>query len=252
MRTIDRGQSRTTVVVALKATSRGLKFFSGKSLEKYFEDGVRSARIWIRPPQEAVPRPGRVPSRKCHRKSRKSLPQPPAQPIKPEQSLRPRLRLGGTPYNETGATWCQPSVLRCMLYKASALQGFLNDPSWLLPLFHRVLAPSSAPKARQQRSSIIAGPFASGSSATGAPVGQRFDVADYVAGGFGRTRFHDLRGIHATALLDAGIPVHTVAQRIGDDPATLLRNYVKRKRTKTADASLSNAIEALAASFLGS
>jgi hypothetical protein len=30
--------------------------------------------------------------------------------------------------------------------------------------------------------------------------------------GFGRTRFHDLRGIHATALLDAGIPVHTVAQ----------------------------------------
>jgi len=70
--------------------------------------------------------------------------------------------------------------------------------------------------------------------------------------GFGRTRFHDLRGIHATALLDAGIPVHTVAQRIGDDPAVLLRNYAKRKRTKTADASLSNAIEALAASFLGS
>ena len=28
----------------------------------------------------------------------------------------------------------------------------------------------------------------------------------------------------ATALLDAGIPVHTVAQRIGDDPAVLLRN----------------------------
>jgi integrase len=70
--------------------------------------------------------------------------------------------------------------------------------------------------------------------------------------GFGRTRFHDLRGIHATALLDAGIPVHTVAQRIGDDPAVLLRNYAKRKRTKNADVSLSNAIEALAASFLGS
>jgi integrase len=70
--------------------------------------------------------------------------------------------------------------------------------------------------------------------------------------GFGRTRFHDLRGIHATALLDAGIPVHVVAQRIGDDPSTLLRNYVKRKRTKSADASLSNAIEALATSFLGS
>jgi integrase len=70
--------------------------------------------------------------------------------------------------------------------------------------------------------------------------------------GFGSTRFHDLRGIHATALLDASIPVHAVAERIGDDPAVLLRNYVKRKRTKTADASLSNAIEALAANFLGS
>jgi integrase len=41
---------------------------------------------------------------------------------------------------------------------------------------------------------------------------------------FGGTSFHDLRGIHATALLDARIPVHTVAQRIGDDPAVLLRN----------------------------
>ncbi len=41
-------------------------------------------------------------------------------------------------------------------------------------------------------------------------------------------------------------------QRVGDDPAVLLRSYAKRTRTKTADASLSNAIEALAASFLGS
>lgn len=70
--------------------------------------------------------------------------------------------------------------------------------------------------------------------------------------GFGETRFHDLRGIHATALLDAGIPVHTVAQRIGDDPAVLLRNYAKRKRSKTADASLSDAIKTLAAGFLKS
>jgi integrase len=49
--------------------------------------------------------------------------------------------------------------------------------------------------------------------------------------GFGATRFHDLRGIHSTALLDSGVPVHIVAQRIGDDPAVLLRNYVKRRRT---------------------
>jgi integrase len=67
-----------------------------------------------------------------------------------------------------------------------------------------------------------------------------------------KTRFHDLRAIHATALLDAGIPVHTVAQRIGDDPAALLRNYAKRKRTRKADANLAAAIGAFAAAFLGS
>jgi integrase len=66
------------------------------------------------------------------------------------------------------------------------------------------------------------------------------------------TRFHVLRGVHATALLDAGIPVHTVAQRIGDDPATLLKVYTKRKRTLKADKSLSNAIAELAAGFLKS
>ncbi|MGY4237311.1 integrase [Bradyrhizobium sp. USDA 4449] len=69
--------------------------------------------------------------------------------------------------------------------------------------------------------------------------------------GFGKTRFHDLRGIHSTALLDAGIPVHTVAQRIGDDPATLLRNYTKRKRLKLADQRLSETISDLTAGFLG-
>jgi integrase len=68
--------------------------------------------------------------------------------------------------------------------------------------------------------------------------------------GFGSTRFHDLRGIHSTALLDAGIPVHTVAHRIGDDPATLLRSYTKRKRSTTADAKLSDAIGALTAGFM--
>jgi len=67
---------------------------------------------------------------------------------------------------------------------------------------------------------------------------------------FGKTRFHDLRGIHSTALLDAGIPVHTVAQRIGDDPAVLLRSYAKRKRSKKANQSVAAALGALAASFL--
>jgi integrase len=46
-------------------------------------------------------------------------------------------------------------------------------------------------------------------------------------------RFHDLRGSHETALLDAGVPVHVVAARCGHDPATLLRSYAKR--TKKAD-----------------
>ena len=69
--------------------------------------------------------------------------------------------------------------------------------------------------------------------------------------GFGKTRFHDLRGVHSTALLDAGIPVHTVARRIGDDPATLLRNYTKRKRLMQATEKLSHTLAGLAAGFLG-
>jgi integrase len=53
-------------------------------------------------------------------------------------------------------------------------------------------------------------------------------------------RFHDLRGSHETALLDAGVPVHVVAARCGHDPATLLRSYAKR--TKKADTSAANII----------
>lgn len=68
--------------------------------------------------------------------------------------------------------------------------------------------------------------------------------------GFGRIRFHDLRGIHSTALLDAGIPVHTVAQRIGDDPAVQLRSYAKRRRSKRADEMLLETIAGLTAGFL--
>jgi hypothetical protein len=57
-------------------------------------------------------------------------------------------------------------------------------------------------------------------------------------------------------LLDRNVPVHIVAERIGDDPAVLLRNYAKRKRQRgdnpTTDKSVSEAIGALAAGFLGS
>lgn len=64
--------------------------------------------------------------------------------------------------------------------------------------------------------------------------------------GFPDLRFHDLRGTHATLLLDNGVPVHTVADRVGDDPAVLLRNYAKRSRARKADVSVSDLINRLA------
>jgi integrase len=69
--------------------------------------------------------------------------------------------------------------------------------------------------------------------------------------GFAGFTFHHLRGTHATLLLDRGVPVHIVAERIGDDPAVLLRNYAKRKRNTTANSSISTDINALTAGFLG-
>jgi integrase len=69
--------------------------------------------------------------------------------------------------------------------------------------------------------------------------------------GFGRIRFHDLRGIHATGMLDAGIPIDSVARRIGDDPAVLLRNYNKRQRTEEAQMKMADAIANFSAGFLG-
>ncbi|MGY2935985.1 integrase [Bradyrhizobium sp. GM6.1] len=69
--------------------------------------------------------------------------------------------------------------------------------------------------------------------------------------GFGDFTFHHLRGTHTTLLLDRGVPVHVVAERVGDDPAVLLRNYAKRKRHQTANTDFSAQISALAAGFLG-
>ncbi len=66
--------------------------------------------------------------------------------------------------------------------------------------------------------------------------------------GFATLRFHDLRGTHATALLDAGVPVHTVAARIGDDPATLLRWYARR--TRKADKAAATVIATLSEGML--
>src|SRR5204862_1119961 len=44
--------------------------------------------------------------------------------------------------------------------------------------------------------------------------------------GLPHTRLHDLRHLHATTLLLAGVPVHVVAARLGHaDPAVTLRIY---------------------------
>jgi len=66
--------------------------------------------------------------------------------------------------------------------------------------------------------------------------------------GLPKLRFHDLRGSHETALLDAGVPVHTVAKRCGHDAATLLRSYAKR--TRKSDESAAAVIGSLSAGAL--
>jgi integrase len=67
--------------------------------------------------------------------------------------------------------------------------------------------------------------------------------------GFKGLRFHDLRGSHETALLDAGVPVHVVAERCGHDPAVLLRTYAKR--TRKADTSAAAVIGTFSKGILG-
>src|SRR5262249_27561 len=67
--------------------------------------------------------------------------------------------------------------------------------------------------------------------------------------GFRGLRFHDLRGAHETALLDAGVPVHTVAARCGHSPAVLLENYAKH--TRKADRSAAAVIGSLSKGILG-
>jgi integrase len=48
-------------------------------------------------------------------------------------------------------------------------------------------------------------------------------------------RLHDLRHLHATTLLLAGVPVHVVAARLGHaDPAVTLRVYAHVLREQAA------------------
>ncbi len=56
------------------------------------------------------------------------------------------------------------------------------------------------------------------------------------AAGVPRARLHDLRHLHATTLLLAGVPVHVVAARLGHaDAAITLRVYAHVLREKAAD-----------------
>jgi len=64
-----------------------------------------------------------------------------------------------------------------------------------------------------------------------------------------KIRFHDLRGTHGTLLLDAGVAVHTVAARLGHDPAVLLHSYAKR--TKKGDTTAADVIGTLSKNVLG-
>ncbi|WP_203434093.1 site-specific integrase [Jiangella asiatica] len=51
-----------------------------------------------------------------------------------------------------------------------------------------------------------------------------------------RARLHDLRHVHATTLLLAGVPVHVVAERLGHaGPAITLRVYAHVIRQRAAD-----------------
>lgn len=64
-----------------------------------------------------------------------------------------------------------------------------------------------------------------------------------IALGYPKLRFHDLRGSHETALLDAGVPVHVVAARCGHSAAMLLKTYAER--TQSADAKAADAMAAI-------
>jgi integrase len=55
-------------------------------------------------------------------------------------------------------------------------------------------------------------------------AGKRFQRLCAAAGVTG-VRLYDLRHAHATALLEAGVHVNVVAERLGNDPAVTLRVY---------------------------
>jgi hypothetical protein len=85
------------------------------------------------------------------------------------------------PYNETGAAWCQPSLLRCI--KCLRCKGFCMVRAGCLRYsiaYGPKLGPHRA-RTRQQWSSIIAGPRI-GLVSNASACHQQFDEAAYLAG----------------------------------------------------------------------
>jgi integrase len=64
-----------------------------------------------------------------------------------------------------------------------------------------------------------------------------------------RLRFHDLRGSHGSNLIRRGVAPDLVARRLGHDPVTMWRSYIKM--LKGDDASTLKAIAAMSLGGLG-
>ncbi len=105
-----------------------------------------------------------------------------------------------------------------------------------IPLDAGTVKALSEHRLRQRVERLAAGPVWAGGTdcvfltETGKPIhdGTPTSLLPKIAktAGLPRTRFHDLRHMHATTLLGAGVPVHVVAARLGHaDPAITLRVY---------------------------
>jgi len=74
----------------------------------------------------------------------------------------------------------------------------------------------------------------------GRPIGNSQLVRDYdrwvAAAGVPRIRIHDIRATATSLMLAAGVPLHLVAEIIGDDPAVMLRHYARSSPAQRRDA----------------
>jgi len=74
----------------------------------------------------------------------------------------------------------------------------------------------------------------------GRPIGNSQLVRDYDrwvrAAGVPRIRIHDIRATATSLMLAAGVPLHLVAEIIGDDPGVMLRHYARSSPAQRRDA----------------